>query len=329
MAATPTPRRNLPDPTGNPAAAALAGLQLPLPLAIAYSGGADSTVLLLAAARRWPGQVQAIHVHHGLQEAADAFEAHCRSTCAALGVPLQVRRVHARHASGESPEEAARIARYQALARGAREAGLQAVLLGQHADDQVETLLLALSRGAGLPGLAAMPPVFQREGMVFVRPLLALRAQALRDWLREQGIPVVEDPSNADTAFTRNRIRHLLLPALEQCFPQYRETFARSARHAAQAQELLETVAAEDFARMGGTPAITALQVLPRARQGNVLRHWLRQAHAASASAAQLEELLDQVADCTTRGHRIRIKVGHGFVQRQGERLQYEPETGA
>jgi tRNA(Ile)-lysidine synthase len=293
---------------------------------VAYSGGADSTVLLLAAARRWPGQVQAIHVHHGLQDAADAFEAHCRATCEALGVPLQVRRVHARHASGESPEEVARVARYQALARAGRDAGLQAVLLGQHADDQVETLLLALSRGAGLPGLAAMPPVFQRDGMLFVRPLLALSAQAIREWLREQGIAVVEDPTNADTTFTRNRIRHVLLPALEQCFPQYRETFARASRHAAQAQELLETVAQEDLARMGGTPAITALQALPRARQANLLRHWLRTAHAASASAAQLEELLAQVADCTTRGHRIRIKVGRGFVQRHGERLQYEAD---
>ncbi|GAB3776799.1 hypothetical protein GCM10028796_54900 [Ramlibacter monticola] len=298
-------------------------MQLPLPLAVAYSGGADSTVLLLAAARRWPGQVQAIHVHHGLQEAADGFEAHCRAACEALGVALQVRRVHARHAAGESPEEVARVARYQALARAARDAGLQAVLLGQHADDQVETLLLALSRGAGLPGLAAMPPVFQREGMLFVRPLLALPAQAIRDWVREQGIPVVEDPTNADTAFTRNRIRHVLLPALEQSFPRYRETFARSSRHAAQAQELLETVAQEDLARMGGTPALAALQALPRARQANVLRHWLRTAHAASASAAQLEELLDQVTDCTTRGHRIRIKVGRGFVQRQGERLVF------
>jgi len=324
MAASPTPRRKLPELPGNPAAAALAGLQLPLPLAVAYSGGADSTVLLLAAAQRWPGQVQAIHVHHGLQDAADAFAAHCAQVCAELGVPLQVRRVHARHAPGGSPEDAARQARYQALARAARDAGLQAVLLGQHADDQVETLLLALSRGAGLPGLAAMPPVFQRDGMVFVRPLLALGARAIRDWIAEQGIAVVEDPTNADTSFTRNRIRHLLLPALEEAFPQYRETFARSSRHAAQAQELLETVAAEDLARMGGVPAITALQVLPRARQANVLRHWLRSAHAASASAAQLEELLDQVADCRTRGHRIRIKVGNGFVERQGERLAYD-----
>lgn len=312
----------------NPAGAALAGLQLPLPLAVAYSGGADSTVLLRAAAQRWPGQVHAIHVHHGLQDAADAFEDHCRATCQAVGVPLHVRRVAARNAPGESPEDAARNARYQALARAARDAALQAVLLGQHADDQVETLLLALSRGAGLPGLAAMPPVFQREGMLFVRPLLALSARAIRDWIAQADIAVVEDPTNADTAFTRNRIRHLLLPALEQAFPQYRETFARSSRHAAQAQELLETVAVEDLARMGGVPGITALQQLARARQANVLRHWLRVAHAARASAAQLDELLAQIEDCRTRGHQIRIKVGDGFVVRQGERLQYARAEG-
>lgn len=303
---------------------ALAGLDLPLPLAVAYSGGADSTVLLLAAVQRWPGQVQAIHIHHGLQDAADGFAEHCRQVCAALGVPLQVRRVQAGHAMGESPEDAARQARYQALARAARDAGLQAVLLGQHADDQVETLLLALSRGAGLPGMAAMPPVFQRDGAVFVRPLLAVGARAIREWVAQQGVPVVEDPTNADIAFTRNRIRHLVLPALEEAFPHYRETFGRSTRHAAQAQELLETVAVEDLARMAGAPGITALQQMHRARQANVLRHWLRVAHGASASAAQLEELLDQVADCKTRGHQIRIKVGNGFVERQGDRLVYQ-----
>lgn len=307
----------------NPAATALAGLDLPLPLAVAFSGGADSTVLLLAAVQRWPGQVQAIHIHHGLQDAADGFAEHCRQVCETLGVPLQVRRVQARHAIGESPEDAARQARYQALARAARDAGLQAVLLGQHADDQVETLLLALSRGAGLPGMAAMPPVFQRDGAVFVRPLLAVGAKVIRDWVAEQGVPVVEDPTNADIAFTRNRIRRVVLPALEEAFPHYRETFGRSTRHAAQAQELLETVAVEDLARMAGTPGITALQQMHRARQGNVLRYWLRTAHGASASAAQLDELLAQVADCKTRGHQIRIKVGNGFVERQGDRLQF------
>lgn len=323
MAASPTPRPTPADPAGNPAAAALAGLQLPLPLGVAYSGGADSTVLLLAAVRCWPGQVQAIHVHHGLQDAADDFEAHCRARCAALGVPLQVRRVQAAHAPGESPQDAARRARYQALANAAREQGLQAVLLAQHADDQVETLLLALSRGAGVPGLAAMAPVFQRHGMLFVRPLLALSARAIRDWVQEQGVAIIEDPTNAGTSYTRNRIRHGLLPALEAVFPQYRETFARSARHAAQAQEVLDGVAAQDLAHMGGAPLIAALRQLPPARQANLLRHWLRGVHASVASAAQLDELLAQVASCTTRGHRIRLKVGAGFVERQGERLAF------
>ena len=188
MAASATPRPNPAEPAANPAAAALAGLELPLPLAVAYSGGADSTVLLHAAAARWPGQVRAIHVHHGLQAAADEFELHCVQACAALGVPLRVIHVDARHAAGESPEDAARRARYTALAGAALELGARAVLLGQHADDQVETLLIALSRGAGLPGLAGMAPVFERHGMPFVRPLLAIGAGEIRDWVARQGV---------------------------------------------------------------------------------------------------------------------------------------------
>lgn len=307
--------------------APLQGLDLSLPLAVAFSGGADSTYLLHAAARRWPGSVHAIHVHHGLQAAADRFEQHCRAACGSLGVPLHVERVHARHGPGESPEDAARRARYQALAQQASSLGAHSVLLAQHADDQVETLLLALSRGAGLPGLAAMPASFERHGMRFLRPLLHLPAPAIRQWLMEQGTAFIEDPSNADTAFTRNRIRHQLLPALEQAFPQFRETFARSARHAAQAQELLTALADADLAAMGGAPQIAALRALPRARQANLLRHWLRASHGVSGSAAQMEELLEQVAACGTRGHAIRIKVATGLVQRQGDGLAYVPSV--
>lgn len=296
-----------------------------MPVAVAFSGGADSTALLHAAAARWPQQVHAIHVHHGLQEAAGAFEQHCRKACEELGVALHVVRVQARHAPGESPEDAARRARYQALAGQASAHGLHAVLLGQHADDQVETLLLALSRGAGLPGLAAMPATFERHGMRFERPLLKLSGSDIRRWLAGRGIAFIDDPSNADTGFTRNRIRHQLLPALEQAFPQFRETFARSARHAAQAQELLSALARDDLAAMGGEPDIQALRALPRARQANVLRHWLRHGHDAAPSAAQLEELLDQLAACATRGHAIRIKVANGFVERQGPLLAYRP----
>lgn len=295
----------------------------PLPLAVACSGGGDSSALLHAAAARWPGQVQAIHVHHGLQAAADAFEAHCVAACATLGLPLHVQRVDARHAPGESPEDAARQARYAALAAAAHANGLQCVLVAQHADDQVETMLLALSRGAGLPGLAAMPASFERNGMRFSRPWLEVPGPAIREWLAQQGIGFIDDPTNADTSFTRNRIRHELLPALERAFPAFRETFARSARHAAQAQALLAIVAAQDLASMQGEPSIGGLQRLPREQQANLLRHWLRSAHGQSASSAQLEELLDQVAACTTRGHGLRIKVGQGWVLRDAGSLKF------
>jgi tRNA(Ile)-lysidine synthase len=329
MAASRTPKPNRADPPGNPASAALASLTLPTPLAVAFSGGADSTALLLAAHARWPGQLHAIHVHHGLQAAADDFQRHCEAVCEELGVPLHVLRVRARHAAGESPEDAARRARYAALAEAARAHGLDAVLLAQHADDQVETLLLALSRGAGLPGLAAMPASFEREGVRFERPLLQVPGPALREWLARERVPFVDDPSNADIAFTRNRIRHKLLPALQQAFPQFRETFARSARHAAQAQVLLAEHAQLDLAGMHGRPEIAALQTLSRARQANVLRYWLQSAHGQAASAAQLDELLDQVAACSTRAHRIRLKVGQGHVVRAGAHLGYEPPPAA
>ena len=300
-----------------------------LPLAVALSGGADSTALLTGCAQRWPGQVAAIHVHHGLQQAADGFLAHCEALCASLQVPLAVRHVDARHAPGQSPEDAARQARYGALADAVASGigGLvcRSVALAQHADDQVETVLLALSRGAGLPGLAAMPAHWERAGVGYHRPMLGVPGDAIRAWLAARGIAFVEDPTNADTAYTRNRIRAQVVPALAQAFPGYREAFARSARHAAQAQRVLDELAQEDLARVvdvGGL-SIAGLRSLSLPRQANLLRHWLRSVHGVVPQAAQLDELLVQLEACTTRGHRIHIKVGPGFARRQGPHLAW------
>lgn len=319
----PAPAGHVPDPLDR-AMADFADQMPELPLAVAFSGGADSTALLLACARRWPGQVRAWHVHHGLQAAADDFERHCTELCARLRVPLEVRRVDARHAPGASPEDAARRKRYEAFDALAQDGGAQAaiksVVIAQHADDQAETVLLALSRGAGLPGLAAMPQRWQRGTVTYWRPLLGVAGPAIRQWLRRQGETWVEDPSNASERYTRNRIRQRLLPALEACFPQFRATFARSARHAAQAQALLQEVAATDLLAIGAPPRLAHLQLLSPARQANVLRHWLAQ-QGTSPSAAQLGELLSQIADCTTRGHRIALKVGAGTLLRQGDVL--------
>lgn len=309
---------------------AIAAFKPDLPLAVAFSGGADSSALLLACARQWPGQVTAIHVHHGLQAAADDFERHCAAQCLQWQIPLVVRHVDARHARGDSPEDAARDARYRAIDEAVRAADgtlhYPSVALAQHADDQIETLLLALSRGAGLPGLAAMPVRRVRHGIVYHRPLLDVSGPAIRAWLQEQGVVHVEDPSNSDEGLTRNRIRARLLPVLAQVFPQFRDTFSRSARHAAQAQWVLDDLAAQDLVQVGVADtglALAALQALPTARQANLLRHWLRTVHGVNASAAQLGELQAQIAACTTRGHQIRIKVASGFVVRKGLYLSW------
>lgn len=332
MAASATPK---PTPADFPL---LDAFQPTGPFAVALSGGADSTAMLVACATLWPTWTYAIHVHHGLQAAADAFQAHCEALCQQYNVPLVTVKVNAAHVSGESPEDAARQARYRALTQAMQshawrvdgvspqnEVPITDIVLAQHADDQVETLLIALSRGAGLPGLASMPAVADRSGITYHRPWLGVAGQTLRDALQAVGQTWVEDPTNTDTRYTRNRIRKDVLPVLEKAFPSFRQTFARSASHAAQAQSLLQELAADDLQTVGNPPHINALQVLSEARQTNVLRHWLGLMQM-QASTAQMQALLVQVKACTTRGHQIDLKVGHGFVRRDGSVLRcYNP----
>jgi tRNA(Ile)-lysidine synthase len=260
-----------------------------------------------------------------LQAAADDFAAHCQTWCDLWSVPLVVTHVNAHPSSGESPEDAARQARYQAYAQALKThwgGTIQDIALAQHADDQVETLLLALTRGAGLPGLSAMPALAERGGLRIHRPWLDVPAQQLRDWLVQEGVSWVEDPTNQDERYTRNRIRHQLLPVLEKAFPSFRQTFGRSARHAAQAQTILDDMALIDLQLTGVPPQLAALQQLSVARQANVLRAWLLQQQVA-CSTAQLDQLLHQIDACRTRGHQIDIKVGEGFVRRVGDNIDW------
>ena len=306
---------------------AIARFSPALPLAVAFSGGADSTALLVACSQKWPGQVHALHVHHGLQAAADDFERHCVAFCTQWAIPLVVKRVDGRHAPGESPEDAARRARYKAFDAVALTeyvySAVKTIAIAQHADDQIETLLLALSRGSGLPGLSGMRTCWVRAGIHYHRPLLGVRATDIRAWLASRGVAYIEDPSNGDERFTRNRIRARLLPALDAVFPQFRDTFARSAANAAQAQDVLLEVANQDLTLIGSPPVIKQIQRLSRPRQANVLRHWLNANYHVAPSSAQLAELLDQIAACTTRGHQICIKVGGGLAERRGAVLHW------
>ncbi|MDO5653522.1 MAG: tRNA lysidine(34) synthetase TilS [Brachymonas sp.] len=317
----------------------------PACIAVAFSGGADSMALLLAVVRlcqsladsktddtQAPQRILALHVHHGLQASADAFAAHCEASCAALqeaigsawtleykALPVQIEL-----AKGDSVEAEAREVRYRALAQAAQAAGAEVVLLGQHADDQVESVLLALSRGAGVAGLAGMPAAFHRHGMAFARPLLPLEQHVLKDWLQTNRVPWVEDPTNTEQRYTRNRLRHAVLPVLEQHLPGFRTSMARSARLAAQADALLQELAAIDLEQTGNPPHIARLQQLSAERQANVLRHWLKATHGVIGSESQILALLQVLAACTTRGHRIHIKVGNGYVEREGDDLGWK-----
>ena len=252
---------------------------------VALSGGLDSTVLLhlLAQLRQTHSlpPITAIHVHHGLQAAADAWPAHCQALCDGLGVPLQVIRVQVQ--AGASVERAARDARYQAFAALT---GVQDVLLvGQHRDDQAETLLFRLLRGAGVSGLAAMPRQRRMGDGYLCRPLLDVPRARLESYAREQNLGWIEDPSNTQTDFSRNFLRHEVLPVLARRWPQAAASLARSAAHCAEAQGLLDELAQQDLREAGsvgefawlGLPSLELAPIarLSPARQRNALRHWL------------------------------------------------------
>ncbi len=252
---------------------------------MAFSGGLDSTVLLqlladLARREALP-PLRAIHVHHGLQSAADAWPEHCRRVCTALGIPLEVVRVQVE--AGRSLEQAARQARYTAIEMRLEEG--EVLLTAQHRDDQAETLLFRLLRGAGVRGLAAMPARRRLGRGWLMRPLLDVSRGELEAHARRLGLAWVEDPSNDSLDFSRNYLRHQVMPLLAQRWPQSVTTLARTAAHMTEAQRLLDELAEMDLAMMAPPAAYAWLPVpslmlgpmlsLSPARQRNALRHWL------------------------------------------------------
>ncbi len=264
---------------------------------LAYSGGLDSHVLLHALhalMARQPGlTLGAVHVHHGLHAAADQWAAHCMAVCAALDIPCRVLHVQARPAVGESPEDAARRARYQAL-QGVVGAG-ECLLTAHHQDDQAETLLLQLLRGSGVAGLAGMPACAAFGAGLLARPLLTHNRAELRDYAEHHGLRWVEDDSNAETGFDRNYLRHEILPRLRARWPAVAAALTRSAGHCAAATDLLQTLATQDLAGLRGptpdTLAIDRLQTLEVARQDNALRAWLRELDLPTPSTAHLRQV--------------------------------------
>jgi tRNA(Ile)-lysidine synthase len=282
-------------------------------IAIAFSGGLDSTVLLDAAvSRAGASRCVAFHVHHGLSPNADRWLAHCETFARERGVVFAFRRVDVSHATGMSVEAAARDARYRALDALCTDQRVQALWLAQHADDQAETVLLQLLRGAGLAGLAAMASDYRpaNAAVARVRPLLhVLRAQ-LEDYARSRGLRWVDDESNADTRYARNALRHDVLPSLATHFPGFRDALARTAAHAASAQRLLDELARIDRQTAAGDEARalsrSALLALDDDRALNLLRYWMRTLGLPAASAARLTDALRQLREARD-DHALRV----------------------
>lgn len=260
---------------------------------VAFSGGLDSTALLAALAqlRNRGLQVRALHVDHHLQPASRTWSAHCRRIARALGVPIRVLNITVARRPGESPEAAARRARYAALAAALKEH--EVLLTAHHEDDQLETVLLQLLRGAGIAGLAAMPAVAAFAGTQLARPLLGVARADLLAWVQAQGLEWIEDESNARESFDRNYLRLRVLPLLRARWPAAAAAVARSARHAAEAQRLLDALGEGDAAAAAVGAALSAkvLRRLSPERRRNALRSWIAAGGVLTPSSRQLEEL--------------------------------------
>lgn len=266
--------------------------------------------------------VQAIHVNHALQSHAQQWAEHCTRICAALQIPCHVLHVNAAPAVGESPEAAARHARYQALA-GMMQPG-DALLTAHHRDDQAETLLLQLLRGSGPHGLAAMPVSAAFGAGMHLRPLLEFTHAQLHQYAVAQHLTWIEDPSNAATCFDRNYVRHEIMPRLAARWPAASSMLARSARHAADAAWLLDAMAQGDLAQVAGESgglSVTRLKTLEPPRQRNALRIWFRQLNLPLPSAAHIEHILHDVV--AVAGDRVPCVRWPGVEVRRYRDLMY------
>jgi tRNA(Ile)-lysidine synthase len=233
-------------------------------LVAALSGGVDSVVLLHVLKAFQPQHryvLRAIHVHHGLSPNADVWAKFCRAYCRRLGVPLTVRRVKVGE-GGEGLEAAARRARYAVF----KSVACDFLFLAHHLDDQAETILLNLLRGAGLRGASGMPARAALNGKILLRPFLGLTREAIEDYARAQGLDWIEDESNVDETRTRNFIRRRVGPLLESRFPRWKEGLARAARHFA-AADLDAKLLLREFLAAQGLRAPTEARLVEMLKQ--------------------------------------------------------------
>src|SRR3984957_20510359 len=297
-------------------------------LVVALSGGADSASLLAVAAslsgtfRGLP--LRAVHVDHGLQAAAVSFREACTALCAALNIPLTVLSAAVQTPAGVSIEAAAREARYAALARELKNG--ECLLTAHHSQDQAETVLLQALRGAGLKGMSAMPLLRPLGSGWHLRPVLDVPRDELLACGAHSCGGSAADPMNQDLRFDRNYLRRRVWPLIEARWPGVAAVLSRTARHAAEAQELLDVAAADQVTRLrdGDALSLPRLRALKPTERINVLRLWLRASDVEPPSTARLTEALRQMLDAKA-DHLPAIVWGDHALRRYRQRVFLTP----
>ncbi|HUW00190.1 MAG TPA: tRNA lysidine(34) synthetase TilS [Gallionella sp.] len=323
---------------------------------VGLSGGVDSVVLLhvlhnLAARYDW--QISALHVHHGISRNADAWAKFCAELCERDRIPFQVEQVDIAPLRAHGIEAAARKLRLAAFSRQP----CDYVALAHHADDQAETLLLQMLRGAGVRGASAMPVLSLKEppairlscqetparplvmprrpmlarhagSPALLRPLLHCSRREILDYAVEFGLQWVEDDSNSNDSYPRNYLRHRVMPLLTPHFPAYRETLGRSARHFAEATQLLDELARLDAGQAldGNAMRVEALRALSSTRAKNLLRYFLHTQGAPMPQSAHLDEMLRQLCDAR-QDAAVEVRVGEFQLRRYRDCVYLLPET--
>lgn len=311
-------------------------------LALAYSGGLDSTVLLhllVRYAQARSMQVHAFHVHHGLSPHANAWLQHCRSEALRLGASFGAVQLHIDPESirAHGIEHAARVGRYKALAAMCSRKSVGLLLAAHHQDDQAETLMLQLMRGAGLPGLCGMAFVQEDHALlgkeiVLGRPLLECSRTALEEYASLHGLTHVEDESNQDISYRRNALRHAVFPLLQEHFPGFAACIARSASHVQTAQHLLDELAESDLKDCRDVLDDISLRLnrlagLSPQRCNNLLRYWLYGLGMPAPSTARLEELRQQMLQARHDRQPL-LELGNFALSRGGDCLILHPKLG-
>ncbi len=268
-------------------------------LAVALSGGIDSVVLLhllVTLSKQMQFTLSAVHINHGISSNAVRWSKFCRDLCHAYDIPITVTQLNIRKESGVSLEAAARYGRYQVF----NHLTSDYVILAQHLDDQAETLLLQLLRGAGTKGLGAMPILRKQTSDVapqILRPLLDVSRSKIEEYAKQNTLNWINDESNDNTVFDRNFLRHEILPLLGKRYPAYQKTLSRSSHHLAEASDLLNELAEIDSKDciISGKLQVNKLRLLSIPRAKNLLRFTLSQQGATLPSTTKLDDMLHQL----------------------------------